>query len=105
MTAAHQAPLSTGFSRQEYWRGLPFPPPGALPDPGIEPRSPHCRQILYCFSHPGSPSGLQLSTTIYNMLNSKSRRRKGMPLIDRKRKKVDITPPTPGKVGKEKEKH
>ena len=36
---AHQAPLFTGFSRQEYWSGLPFPSPGDLPDPGIEPRS------------------------------------------------------------------
>ena len=34
---AHQAPLSVGFSRQEYWSGLPCPPPGDLPDPGIEP--------------------------------------------------------------------
>ena len=39
-TVAHQAPLSMGFSRQEYWSGLPFPSPGDLPDPGIEPRSP-----------------------------------------------------------------
>ena len=39
-TVAHQAPPSMGFSRQEYWSGLPFPPPGDLPDPGIEPRSP-----------------------------------------------------------------
>ena len=39
-TVAHQAPLSMGFSRQEYWSGLPFPPPGGLPDPGIEPGSP-----------------------------------------------------------------
>ena len=39
-TVAHQAPLSTGFSRQEYWSGLPFPSPGDLPYPGIEPRSP-----------------------------------------------------------------
>ena len=38
-TAAHQTPLSMGFSRQEYWSGLPYPPPGDLPDPGIEPRS------------------------------------------------------------------
>ena len=37
---AHQAPLSMGFSRQEYWSGLPCPPPGNLPNPGIEPRSP-----------------------------------------------------------------
>ncbi|ELR53454.1 hypothetical protein M91_07156, partial [Bos mutus] len=35
----HQAPLSMGFSRQEYWSGLPFPSPGDLPDPGIEPGS------------------------------------------------------------------
>ena len=39
-TVAHQAPLSMGFSRQEYWSGLPFPSPRDLPDPGIEPRSP-----------------------------------------------------------------
>ena len=38
-TAANQAPLSMGFSRQEYWRGFPFPPPGDLPDPGIKPMS------------------------------------------------------------------
>ena len=39
-TIAHQAPPSMEFSRQEYWSGLPFPSPGDLPDPGIEPRSP-----------------------------------------------------------------
>ena len=39
-TVAHQTPLSTGFSRQEYWIGLPFPSPGDLPDPGTKPRSP-----------------------------------------------------------------
>ena len=38
-TVAHQAPLSMGFSRQEYWSGLPCPPPGGLSDPGIEPVS------------------------------------------------------------------
>ena len=37
---ALQAPPSLGFSRQEYWSGLPFPSPGDLPDPGIKPRSP-----------------------------------------------------------------
>ena len=36
-TVAHQAPLSMGFSRQECWSGLPCPPPGGLPDPGMEP--------------------------------------------------------------------
>ena len=38
-TVAPQAPLSTGFPRQEYWRGLPFPPSGDLPDPNMEPVS------------------------------------------------------------------
>ena len=38
-TIAHQAPLSMGFSRQECWSGLPGPPPGDLPDSGIEPTS------------------------------------------------------------------
>ena len=37
---AHQVSLFMGFSRQEYWSGLPYPPPGDLPDPGIEPVSP-----------------------------------------------------------------
>ena len=39
-TVAHQAPLSMGFFKQEYWSGLPSPPPGDLPDPGIKPESP-----------------------------------------------------------------
>ena len=49
-TVALQAPLSMGFSRQEYWSGLPCPPPGDLPNPGIKPASPvalRCRHILY----------------------------------------------------------
>ena len=39
LDCAHQAPLSMGFSRQDYWSGLPCPPPGDLPDPGTEPAS------------------------------------------------------------------
>ena len=39
-TVGHQAPLSMKFSRQEHWRGLPFPSPEDLPDPGIKPGSP-----------------------------------------------------------------
>ena len=54
-TAAHQAPLSMGFSRQEYWNGLPCPPLGDLPDPGIKQGLLHCRQILYQLSYQGSP--------------------------------------------------
>ena len=43
-TGAHQAPPFMGFSRQEYWSGLPFPSPGDLHNPGLEPG--HCRQTL-----------------------------------------------------------
>ena len=50
---AYQAPLSTEFSRQEYWSGLPFPSPGDLPDPGIEPRSP----ALQADALPSEPPG------------------------------------------------
>ena len=53
-TVAHQGPPPVGFSRQQYWRGLPFPSPGDLPDPGIEPGLLHCRQILYWLSYEGS---------------------------------------------------
>ena len=52
-TAACQAPLSMGFSRQEYWSGYPFPSPGGLPDPGIEPTSPG----LHADSLPSEPPG------------------------------------------------
>ena len=56
---APQAPLSMGFSRQESWSGLPFPPPGDFPKPGIEPVSPACPLhgscILSLLSHQGSP--------------------------------------------------
>ena len=54
MTVAHQATQSMEFSSQEYWSGLPFPSPGDLPNPGIETRSPHCRQTFYHLSHQGS---------------------------------------------------
>ena len=52
---AHQAPVSMGFSRQEYWSGLPFPSLGDLPDPETESGLMHCRQILYHLSPQGSP--------------------------------------------------
>ena len=57
-TVARQAPLSMGFSRQEYWNGLPRPPPGDLPDPGIEPTSPVAPALQadsLPLSHQGSP--------------------------------------------------
>ena len=49
-TIAYQVPPSMGFSKQEYWSGLPFPSPD-LPNPGIEPGLPHCRQTLHRLSH------------------------------------------------------
>ena len=51
-----QAPLSMGFSRQEYWSGLPCPPPGHLPNPGIEPRSPALQADSLLSEPPGKPS-------------------------------------------------
>ena len=58
-TVALQAPLSMGFSRQEYWSGLPCPRPGDLPDPGIEPVS---------LKSPASASGLFATSTTWEGL-------------------------------------
>ena len=55
-TVAYQAPLSMGFSRQEYWSGLPFPSPGDLPNPGIEPRSSTFQADTLTSEPPGKPS-------------------------------------------------
>ena len=55
-TVAGQAPLSMGFSRQEYWSGLPFPSPGDLPDPGIEPGSPTLQAHSLTSEHQGGPA-------------------------------------------------
>ena len=60
-TAARQSPLSMGFSRQEYWSGLPFPPPGYLPNPGTQPMSPASPALQadsLPLSHWGSPNQL-----------------------------------------------
>ena len=56
-TVAHQAPPSMGFSRQEYWSGLPLPSPADLPDPGIEPRSPAPQADALASEPPGKPGG------------------------------------------------
>ena len=53
-TVAHQAPLSVGFSRQEYWSGLPFPSPGDIPNLGTEPVSPAWQADSLPLSHPGN---------------------------------------------------
>ena len=57
-TVAHHAPLSMGFSRQEYWSEMPCPPPGDLPDPGIKavpPVPPNLQADSLLLSHQGSP--------------------------------------------------
>ena len=55
-TVAHQAPLLMGFSRQEYWSGLPFPSPGDLPNLGMEPRSPTLQADALASKPPRKPS-------------------------------------------------
>ena len=59
-TVAHQAPLSMGFSRQEYWSALLSPSPGDIPDPGIKPRSP----ALQADSLPSEPPGKPIFANI-----------------------------------------
>ena len=57
-TVAHQASLSMGLSQKEYWSGLPFPCPGGLPDPGIEPTSPASPALaggFFTSEPPGKP--------------------------------------------------
>ena len=55
-TVAHQAPLFMGFSKQEYWSGLPCPPSGDLPDPGLKPVSPALQVESLPLFHQGSPT-------------------------------------------------
>ena len=54
-TVLRQAPLPTGFSRQEHWSGRPCPPPGGLPNPGIELTSPVLQADSLVLPHQGSP--------------------------------------------------
>ena len=75
-TVAHQAPPSMGFSRQEYWSGLPFPSPGDLPDPGIEPRSPVLQADALTSEppwilniHAAAAKSLQLCPTLCNPID------------------------------------
>ena len=78
-TVAYQAPPSMGFSRQEYWSELPFPSPGDLPDPGIEPWSPEFQADTLTSEPPGKSIGLTIWTFVgkvmsllFNMLSSLS---------------------------------
>ena len=68
---AHQTPPSMGFFRQEYWSGLPFPSPGDLPDPGIEPGSP----ALQVDALPSEPPGKSLlyNKILQNLVTSSSK--------------------------------
>ena len=68
-TVVYQASLSMGFSRQGYWSGLPFPSPGDLPDPGIEPRSP----ALQADALPSEPPGKQGEKTVLRMGENNSK--------------------------------
>ena len=69
-TIARQAPLSMGFSRQEYWSGLPCPPPGGLPHPGMEPRSP----ALQADSSPSEPPATLPGLTRESAISCRSAR-------------------------------
>ena len=64
-TVAYQASPSMGFSRQEYWSGLPFPSPGELPDPGIEPRS----LALQTDTLPSEPFSLREESAVADLIH------------------------------------
>ena len=64
-TVARQASLSMGFSRQEYWSGLPSPSPGDLPDPGVKPRSPTLQADALTSAPPGKHSSIPQITWIF----------------------------------------
>ena len=66
-TVARQAPRSMGFSRQEYWSGLPFPSPGDLPDPGIEPA---LASRFFTAEPPGKPYITYIFTTHEDVYDS-----------------------------------
>ena len=77
----HQAPLSTGFPRQECWSGLPFPPSGDLSNPGSNPCLLHQQMILYQLSHQGSPRILKWVAYPFSRGSSPSRNRTGVSCI------------------------
>ena len=66
-TTAYQVPPSVGFSRQEYWSGLPFPSPGDLPNPGIEPRSPTLQAYVLPSEPPGKSISLYMPLVIHGV--------------------------------------
>ena len=90
-TVAYQASLSMGFSRQEHWNGLPFPSPGDLPDPGIEPRSPTLQADALPSEPPGKLADGDYSHEIKGCLLLG---KKAMTNLDSILKSTDITLPT-----------
>ena len=62
--------MSMGFTRQEYWSGLPFPPPGDLPDPGIKSASPALQADSLLLSHQGSPLSHMIVLSILHLFIS-----------------------------------
>ena len=72
-TMAHQAPPSMGFSRQEYWSGLPFPSPGDLPNPGIEPGSPAFQADALTSEPPGKCLVAKVKVTLIHFVQNKSK--------------------------------
>ena len=68
-TVAYQNPPSMGFSRQDYWSGLPFPSPGDLPTQGSNLGLLRCRQTLYCLGHQGSLIYILYVYNIYIYMN------------------------------------
>ena len=67
---ARQAPLSMGFPRQEHWSGLPFPSPGDLPNPGIEPGSPALQADSLPAELAGKPQGLSIFVAVNGIFHS-----------------------------------
>ena len=84
-TVAHQALLSMGFPRQEYWSGLPFPSPRDLPNPGIKPVSQALPGRFFITEPPGKPLLIRgllslkvFSDSLYNVLDATSRGHSGV---------------------------
>ena len=77
-TVAYQASPSMEFSRQEYWNGLPFPSPGDLPNPGIEPRSPTLQADTLPSESPGKPWYVYFTTIKKGLKNKKHRERSAL---------------------------
>ena len=71
-TVAYQAPPSTGFSWQQYWSGLPFPSPGDLPNPGIEPASPALAGGFFTTEPPRKPYQYDIAIASYDLPRSQA---------------------------------